>query len=269
MDNKMTKGKALLLAALTAWPFLVPVIGLLIETIGLIPSTAAQPPAAFILFLVLLYLTPIVVLALLVFYLVYLFTRPQLSMDRKLVWAALLMIGHVFIMPVFWYLHIWRARSYPPMQASSRFSLLVFGPLLIVLLLPLAYLFPMALITEPAIIANTALHWAWVIGPILVGALIFIVGKLFYIWLMRTSSPRLVWIFLWGFFSILSFVAIGYAVIVLRSLLPSDAPPNTLTDLVNIALVLTLIVQPGVIGWLFAATHLWHRFDFGKYQLSS
>ena len=96
----------------------------------------------------LLLMTPIVVYALLVFYLVYLFTT-QMPLDRKLVWAALLVIGHVFTMPVFWYRHIWKPRSLAPLEASSRFSLLVFGPLLIVLLLPLTYLFPMTLSLLP------------------------------------------------------------------------------------------------------------------------
>jgi hypothetical protein len=99
--------------------------------------------------------------------------------------------------------------------------------------------------------------------------LIFLAGKLFYFWLTRTSSLRLVWICLWGVFSVMSFVVIWYAIVVLRSLLPSDAPPNTLADLARIALLLALVAQPVVIGWLFAATHLWHRFDFGKYQPAS
>ena len=142
LNENMTKGKAITLAAFTAWPFIVPAIGLLFEATGLIPSAAAEPPAAFVVFYALLCLTPIEVLALLIFYLGYLFTRPHLSLDWKLVWAVALVIGHVFIMPVFWYLHIWKPRYFAPMQASSRFSLLVFGPLFIVLLLPLAYLFP-------------------------------------------------------------------------------------------------------------------------------
>ena len=265
MNENMTKGKAIALAAFTAWPFLVPVIGLLFEGTGMLPSSAAEPPGAFVVLYALLCLTPIVVFALLVFYLGYLFTRPQLSLDWKLVWAAVLVIGHVFTMPVFWYLFIWKPRYFVPMQASSRFSLLVFGPLLIVLLLPLMYLFPMTLTygssPDSFTDAETALYWAWVVGPILGATAIFVVGRLCYTWFLRASSRRAAWIFIWGFFSVMSFPAIWYATVVLRSMLPSDAPPNTLRDLTSIALVLALVAQPVVLGWLFAASRMLRSFE--------
>ena len=113
----MTKGRAIALGALTAWPFAVPAIGLLFEATGMLSSTASEPPAAFVVLYAFLLMTPIVVYALLVFYLVYLFTT-QMPLDKKLVWAALLVIGHVFTMPVFWYRHIWKPRGLAPLQAS-------------------------------------------------------------------------------------------------------------------------------------------------------
>ena len=64
------------------------------------------------------YLTPIIVLALMAFYLGYLFTRSQLPLDRKLVWAAILVIGHVFSMPVFWYLLNMEATALKPHAGS-------------------------------------------------------------------------------------------------------------------------------------------------------
>jgi hypothetical protein len=258
----MTKGKAITLAVFTLWPFLVIATGLLFELTGMIPMDAAKPPAVFVLLLALLYLTPLVVLALLIFYLVFLFTRVQLPLDWKLVWAALLVIGHVFTMPVFWYLHVWKPRTSAPMQAPSRFSLLVFSPLLIVLLLPLIYMLPMTIFFT----ANqSALQWVWVIGPVLGAACIFIVGRLCYLWLKRDSSPPVAWTLIWGVFSVQSLPVIWYATIVLRGMLPSDAPPNTLRDLTRIALVLAVVAQPFVLGWLVAISRLrWIRKEMGK-----
>ena len=119
----MTKGKILLLGAFTAWPFMVPVIGWLFEAMGLFPETAADPPAAFVMFYVLLILTPIVLLALLGFYLIYLFTRTHLSLDWKLVWAVILVLGNVFAMLVFWVLHIWKPRHLAPTRGIFPFQL--------------------------------------------------------------------------------------------------------------------------------------------------
>lgn len=269
LNENMTKGKAITLAAFTAWPFIVPAIGLLFEATGLIPSAAAEPPAAFVVFYALLCLTPIEVLALLIFYLGYLFTRAHLSLDWKLVWAAALVIGHVFIMPVFWYLHIWKPRYFAPMQASSRFSLFVFSPLLLMLLLPLMVLFPMTLIQVAALSpslgsvtsANTAYYWAWVVGPVLGAAGIFVVGRLCCAWFLRASSRHAAWIFLWGVFTVMSFPVIWYATVVLRSMLPSDGPPNTLRDLTGFAVVLALVAQPFVLGWLFVVSRILRRFE--------
>ena len=41
VNENMTKGKAITLATFTAWPFVVPVIGLLFEATGM---TRVQPP---------------------------------------------------------------------------------------------------------------------------------------------------------------------------------------------------------------------------------
>jgi len=76
------------------------------------------------------------------------------------------------------------------MQAASRFSLLVFRPFLLGLLLPFADLFPKTLSHSVAVstsldsreIAETTAHWAWVFGSILGATAIFVVGKLCYAW---------------------------------------------------------------------------------------
>lgn len=84
------KCQTIMLGALTAWPFVFGALGLLTEIFGLIPKGSATPPPAFVVFFALLVLTPLAVLGLLVFYLVYLFTKTPLPQDRKLIWAVAL-----------------------------------------------------------------------------------------------------------------------------------------------------------------------------------
>jgi hypothetical protein len=48
MHENMARGKGITLAAFTVWPFVTPVIGLLAEATGMIPSAATEPPAAFV-----------------------------------------------------------------------------------------------------------------------------------------------------------------------------------------------------------------------------
>ena len=50
LSNNMIKNKAMALAALTAWLFMVPVIGPLFEVMGMMPSAASDPPAAFVVY---------------------------------------------------------------------------------------------------------------------------------------------------------------------------------------------------------------------------
>jgi hypothetical protein len=68
-------------------------------------------------------------------------------------------------------------------------------------------------------------------------------------------SRRLAWASLWGLFSLLSFPAIWYAIVILRSLLPTDASPNTLRALTVLVGLLALAAQPGAWGWLWAVLH--------------
>jgi hypothetical protein len=73
------------------------------------------------------------------------------------------------------------------------------------------------------------------------------------------------WTLIWGVFSVQSLPVIWYATIVLRGMLPSDAPPNTLRDLTRIALVLAVVAQPFVLGWLVAISRLrWIRKEMRK-----
>ena len=197
------KRQTIVLGALTAWPFVFGVLGLLVEIFGLIPKGSATPPPAFVVFLALLVLTPLAVLGLLVFYLVYLFTKTPLPQERKLIWAVALVAGHVFVMPVFWWRHVWKPRNMAPLPEAKRFAWLVFGPLLLAVLLPLGYLVPMAIgITGAAMLGSgpgsvpamvVLQSWAWVFGLGLTFVVIAVAGRWCHAVYERLRSRGAVW----------------------------------------------------------------------------
>jgi uncharacterized paraquat-inducible protein A len=42
------------------------------------------------------------------FYIYYLFKTDFVQQDQKTLWAVVLFLGNILVMPVFWYLHIWK-----------------------------------------------------------------------------------------------------------------------------------------------------------------
>ena len=51
----------------------------------------------------------ILVLGLLVFYLRHVFSNSALSSEQKMLWAIVLLLGHVVAMPIYWFNHIYRS----------------------------------------------------------------------------------------------------------------------------------------------------------------
>ncbi|MHC4281870.1 MAG: hypothetical protein ACYSWZ_02690 [Planctomycetota bacterium] len=45
-------------------------------------------------------------LGLWVFYIVYLFKTDRVPKDKKALWAAVILLGHMFAVPVFWYFYV-------------------------------------------------------------------------------------------------------------------------------------------------------------------
>jgi hypothetical protein len=48
----------------------------------------------------------VIIVALSVFYLYHLFRNDRVAPETKPVWAVVLLMGNVFSMPVYWYVHI-------------------------------------------------------------------------------------------------------------------------------------------------------------------
>lgn len=263
----MNKRWALLLAVFTAWPVLVYGFGTLIEAAGMLPESATEPPPIFALLVGLMCLTPVVVVGVLGFYLVYLFTRPRLSMDKKLLWAVILVVGNIYAMPVFWVLHVWNQGHSTPLPPPSKFSLLIYAPLILVLLLPQIYLLHLAVTTtfswllsygktDPIPAGDLAQSWAWVAGPVLGAAVLFGIGRVCYNWINLQGSRQIAWLCLWGTYLLASQPAIWFLLVFLVGIVPADHPANIWKGLGIAATALALVAQPFVAGWLYAVSRM-------------
>jgi hypothetical protein len=49
-----------------------------------------------------------------IFYIVHAFKNKIFVKEQRYLWAALLLFGHIFVYPAYWYLYIWRKRSVVP-----------------------------------------------------------------------------------------------------------------------------------------------------------
>ncbi|GBC79131.1 hypothetical protein EG19_06335 [Thermoanaerobaculum aquaticum] len=109
----MSKGKAIVLAVFTLWPFLY--MFLFFATIViLITSAAAKPqpsqdmPLLFGGIFIMHIATMLEIMGLLVVYIVHLFKTDRVPQDQKALWAVVIFLGNVLAMPVYWYLYIWK-----------------------------------------------------------------------------------------------------------------------------------------------------------------
>jgi len=64
-------------------------------------------------------LTAIVTVALVLLYIGMVHRSPGLSRSARIVWDALLLVGGVLVIPVFWYAHVWRSQDKPPPAAPK------------------------------------------------------------------------------------------------------------------------------------------------------
>ena len=51
------------------------------------------------------------IIALTVFYIVHVVKNPVLKNEMKAIWVVAVLMGSVFAMPVYWYLHVWRDKK--------------------------------------------------------------------------------------------------------------------------------------------------------------
>ncbi len=107
---KLTKNRKIAIGILTLWPIIY-IFMFMFYTLAMIfmdmqGSQGWRPKLFFIIF-ILHYFTIFCVFGLIGFYLYYLFKTDKVPKDKKALWAALIFLGNMFAMPVFWFLYIW------------------------------------------------------------------------------------------------------------------------------------------------------------------
>jgi hypothetical protein len=109
----MRKSTKILLAIATIWPLIYMVVFfvVMISTFSSMPLN--RPPDAgsldnFVTIILPLHLlTMLLVMGLTIFYIVNVFRNDRVIKDKKTLWAVVLFLGNVMVMPVYWYLYIW------------------------------------------------------------------------------------------------------------------------------------------------------------------
>jgi hypothetical protein len=69
---------------------------------------APEGPEGFLIIFGLHFFTMIFMIALTIFYIVYLFKTDKVRQDKKALWAVVIFLGNMIAMPVFWYLYVWK-----------------------------------------------------------------------------------------------------------------------------------------------------------------
>ena len=116
---ELSRRTKLFVGALTLWPilyiflFIAFTFGLMfyIHGAGAAGPQAQEPPAAILLVFVLHFATILMTFALIAFYIVYLFKTDRVAQDKKALWAAVLFLGGMIAMPIFFYLYIWPEKA--------------------------------------------------------------------------------------------------------------------------------------------------------------
>ncbi len=121
-----SKRLKILLGILTALPLPGYVLSFILPFLMFIPLTAQlgetssseEPPVWFFVMFFGSFaaqmLVWLLVLALIVFYIVHLFTTDRVRQDKKALWAVVLFLGNFFAMPVYFYFYVWQGPDEDP-----------------------------------------------------------------------------------------------------------------------------------------------------------
>ncbi len=150
------------------------------------------------------------------------------------------------------------------MDKASKFSLVVFAPVLAAFLLPALFLLPAGiLMTLLAIIDPTEsfsgfpAYSLWIIAPVAAACILFLGGRRLLPFHHRVWSPRSAWTVTWLVFSTVLFLAFWFGMTVLSSIGASDKPLHIFLAWTAIfAAGLTGMAQLLVIPWLYIVSRV-------------
>ena len=150
--------------------------------------------------------------------------------------------------------------------ASVRYSLLLFAPLLLLLLLPVpclgseCILLTASRLADPSSIESGGLagFCVWALGPLPAAAVIFALGLLSYRLTSKAGPQQLGRVAVWVMFSLSAYAVAWYAIILVTSIGASETPPIKFLGLTALmALAVTVLGQPLVLLWLSLVDRYW------------
>ena len=120
----MKKSNKVLLGIATIWPFIYIVLfmAFMLSTFFFMRGGAAEGgivPGVMVAVFALHFLTIVWVWALIAFYMVNVFRNDRVDKDKKVLWAVVLFMGNMLVMPVYWYLYIWREDGVPSATSNA------------------------------------------------------------------------------------------------------------------------------------------------------
>ena len=125
----ISKPVKLLVGALSVWPFIYVFLffGFIATSFFWMGRTDGQAgeggiPIAFGVLFAAHLGTMVLILGLLIFYVVHLFKTDRVPQEKKALWAAVLILGNMLAMPVFFYIYVW-PDEWPKRMPDSQPSL--------------------------------------------------------------------------------------------------------------------------------------------------
>jgi hypothetical protein len=153
------------------------------------------------------------------------------------------------------------------MKPALRFSVVLFAPLYVALLLPAAFLLPGSMLLTvigffdaTISFSESARYGAWAFVPVLAAVSLFVIGFWCHsLWLGRRSG-LIVWMGIWLVFSAALLVALWFGITIMTSVGASDhATGAFLKWTAGVAALFTLALQPGVGLWLSISSRILRR----------
>jgi hypothetical protein len=104
----LSKAQKIIIGFLTIWPMIYISIFVFSIASGLLSDDPEGSPLLTSIIPPLHVFTMFLMLGLLAFYLLYLQKAKHVPNDKKVVWTAIVILGHVIGMSIFWYRYIWK-----------------------------------------------------------------------------------------------------------------------------------------------------------------
>jgi hypothetical protein len=150
--------------------------------------------------------------------------------------------------------------------SSVPYSLLLFSPVLLLLLLPVpclgseCILLTLIQLADPSQLEPGGLtgFCAWALGPLLAAAVIFALGLTGYHLTGKDCPRRIDWVGTWALFCLTAFGVAWYAIILVTSIGASETPPEKFLAITALmALTVITLGQPLILLWLFLVSRIW------------